>query len=50
MRLKALVLLAAGLGAGVHAWGHHSHGNIYVAETGDGRRVQRFKRVTTDRA
>ena len=31
-----------------HSMAVDSHGNIYVAETGDGRRVQRFKRVTTN--
>ena len=32
MRLKALVLVAAGSGAGVHAWGHHSHANYDMTE------------------
>ena len=32
MRLKALVLVAAGSGVGVHAWGHHSHANYDMTE------------------
>ena len=32
MRLKALVLVAAGSGVGAHAWGHHSHANYDLTE------------------